>query len=1711
MATIDELSNKRRLLKTRLTKFSNFVNGFNNAHNTITELKLKLNKFMPTWEEFENIQSQIDLEDSSQKQIDERDYFEEQYDFIVAKTQDIISNHEKAQPTTSKSFINSLTPVPIQLPCMNLPTFDGKFENWLSFRDSFNSIMNRSGDVDSIQKLHYLQSSLKPGTFPIIDSLTSKDENFQVAWDYLEKRYGNNRLIQESLIDAILDIPVMAKNSAQSLRNIIDKLFVNLKALENVNVLNVQAEPFIIRIIKRKLDVVTSNEWESTLNSEFPTLKQFEAFLTKRCEKLESLDRDRINSSHQNEIKSVKTALTTQSRISISSNLVCPFCKSDHRLHLCEGFKALLVTKRIEFVKNQKLCLNCLRPNHTVNKCFSSTCRLCHKKHHSVLHIAQDVSSSPKSNTADQSGNGGISTIANCITYNSQTLLSTALITIYDKNNKAHLCRALLDVGSQVNIISKSLAVKLDLKSKAITTNVSGINKGNTPITSYVNVKIKSRTSGYAASIDCLILNAITENIPSYTFPLNTLEIPKGIHLADPEFNKSSEIDILLGSEIFWDLLCVGQIKGQKGQPHWQKTQLGWVVGGKFITKASNQQHHLSHVAISQTNFNLSRFWELEEFTSNPKDLNSDEVACENHFLSNYARTPEGRFCVRLPFTSDASVLGVSHNQALAQFLTLERKLQHKPDQYEQYREFMNEYISMGHMTKALPSEISQYNSFYLPHHAVIKESSSSTKLRVVFNGSAKTTSGLSLNDILMAGPALQNNLISITLRFRSHPFVLKADISKMYRQIAVHENDQKFQLILWRNSSTETIKTYKLSTVTYGTKPAPFLAIRCLNQLAQEHKDTYPRAHKIITQDFYVDDMLTGADSIEELRHIQLEVTQVLALGCFGLHKWSSNVQNFFTAADSVENKNITLNLDSDSEPKTLGLIWDTKHDCFKYTISNFKTNNKITKRTILSNISQIFDPLGLIGPVIIQAKILIQKLWVLAVGWDESIPLSCKTMWENLMSELHLVTTLTIPRYILVNSEIDKSKLQLHAFCDASEAAYGACVYIVSNTFNGEIDSRLLCAKSKVAPLKKITVPCLELCAALLLSRLVKNVTSSLGTTFESVFCWTDSKIVVAWLNSESRRWNTFVANRVSEIQNITSAFVWRHVKSKENPADLISRGVSPSTLIKSELWWNGPQWLRSHQTMWPSEDITIELAHVPEQKRCNITATVSADTEFILNKYSSFIRLQRVIAYILRFASNTQHKSNFSGPLSCTELSAAKRKIILLVQKEKFAEEIVSLQKGNALNKASYLLSLDPFIDTRGLLRVGGRLQRAHINYDEKHQLILPKDHYVTKLIIKYEHEKQLHAGTQATLNSVRESYWPIAGKQCVRKVIRKCITCFKVKPITLKQIMSELPEYRVNPCRVFANCCVDYAGPINIKASFLRSNKTIKSYIALFICSATKAVHLELVTDLTSECFLAALKRFMSRRGKVNTMLSDNATTFVGADNELKRLATLLKSKAFEENVIDQLAIENITWKFIPARSPHFGGLWEAGIKSTKTHLKKVIGTTTLTYEKLYTVLAQIEACLNSRPLTPISNDPNDFQVLTPGHFLIGSPLTTTLDENYQKSPANRLSQWQHLQQMTQHFWKRWSKEYLHQLQQRSKWKTRHAELLQPGTMVLVQDDLLPPLCWPLGRILETFPGADGLVRSASVKTANNTVKRAINKLCILPLEEEPPIS
>ncbi|XP_058448777.1 uncharacterized protein LOC131428752 [Malaya genurostris] len=937
---------------------------------------------------------------------------------------------------------------------------------------------------------------------------------------------------------------------------------------------------------------------------------------------------------------------TNASSTNVAKPKACDMCGDSHYLYSCPEFRKINLRQRTDLVRQKNLCMNCLRSNsHYARNCSGSRCRTCSKKHHTLLHpesvdpnpasgghttkstcyVAIQSNSEPSvlhssqspSNTRvpiQQQVTSLVTATQAALVSPSQVLvpgtvfLPTALVNIRNPNGHIVTARCLLDCASQRNFVSTSFCERLQLSRRRLlhAIPISGIGNKTTRVEHQTTITISSRVTSFSMKCSMLVLPSITVKLPQSTTEARHWPIPKHIELADPTFAVSGDIDLILGAVHFFRILRYGRISLGDDLPLLQNTEFGWVVSGECLLAHHDQSdpHNCQFSNPCAIDELVNRFWQLEE-VHDTKGWSPSERYCEEHFTRNTTRDTDGRYTVKLP-KRDELLWQLKDNRynAIRRFFSLERSLGLSPERKSMYQQFIHEYFRLGHMREIRPDEDDVQLQYFLPHHAVMKLDSATTKLRTVFDASCRSKSGISLNDVLLAGPTIQDSLVTIVLRFRIHQFVISADIEKMYRQIVVHPDDQPLQRIVWRDDPSSDLKTFQLRTVTYGTSCAPFLATRVLQQLADDEGHRYPLAESSLRHDFYVDNLLSGSDNAQSLAATCEQLISMLTSAGLPLRQWSSNCQMVLnTIPLELRETQTLLDLDHESSVTTLGLRWEPSTDLLSFKTPNWKEYTVLNKRAILSQISSLFDPLGLIGPTISKAKIMLQNLWRLQLDWDTPVAKSFACQWYDFQQNLSALTDLRVSRPVISPGY---DRVEIHGFSDASEAAYGACIYLRSIQSEGSCTVRLLISKSKVAPIGTQTIPRLELCAAQLLARLltqVQNSTNVIGT----VYLWTDSSIVLNWIATSPSAWKTFVANRVAEIQELTSHVEWNHVPSKDNPADLISRGMDLQELLTNDLWWTGPQWLNSTLAPWPEKYTGASQQSTESRKSRKTVATL------------------------------------------------------------------------------------------------------------------------------------------------------------------------------------------------------------------------------------------------------------------------------------------------------------------------------------------------------------------------------------------------------------------------------------------------------------------------------------------------------------------------
>lgn len=1212
-----------------------------------------------------------------------------------------------------------------------------------------------------------------------------------------------------------------------------------------------------------------------------------------------------------------------------------------------------------------------------------------------------------------------------------------------------------------------------------------------------------------------------------------------------------ADVEMLIGMNAHSAMEPWKIIHSQDDGPFAIKTTLGWVVCGPLKKDNDHKPSHFSHgasvnrVSVSSVDSMLLRQYN-HDFPEQACEEKSEMSREDIQFMQCVTETTkkiDGHYCIGMPLRNKDVVMPNNKCVAEQRASSLKRKLAKNPGFHDDYKAFVSDLLSKGYAVEVPANERNRNDGrvWYIPHHGVVHPQKG--KLRVVFD-CASSFQGKSLNEELLQGPDLTNSLVGVLTRFRHDHIALISDIEAMYHQVRVPDEDSDLLRFLWwpEGDLNQPLREYKMVVHLFGAKSSPSCANYALRRTAEDGKDrSSPEAVATVLKHFYVDDCLVSASDDEKATSLTTDLIALCESGGFHLAKWSSNSREVLSSLPENERAKEIKNLDLDKDElpmeRALGVDWCIESDSFKFRI--LVKNMPVTRRGILSVVSSIYDPLGFLSPFILLAKTIVQSLCRIKLTWDEEIPEDVANRWFAWLSDLSQFANFSVRRCIKPEGFGSVVSAQLHHFSDASEKGYGVVSYIRIQNSHGQVHCSFLLGKSRVTPLKPVTVPRLELTAATIAVKMDKLMKQELRMDLKESVLWTDSTTVLRYIDNDGARFKTFVANRVSTIRENTRPAQWRYVSTSSNPADHASRGMKAEQFMKCQSWIEGPDFLTKDESHWPvllefSREISDDDAEVKRKITVNIINAVNSSTDplfKLIHHHSNWHRLRKAVAWMLRlkelltnlcerrkiFESQTQsqdsqdvkpksvdnHMQKWKSGLKGTHLTVndtrrAETAIIQFSQRQTFHEELCALQKGDKIKRSSFIVRLDPFLQD-GVLRVGGRLHQAALPEHTRHPAILAKNHHVTTLIIRNAHEETGHGGRNHTLTRLRERVWICKGNAAVRRVISKCVQCRKRQAAVGEQKMANLPPDRLQPDHPpFTNVGVDYFGPFEAK----RGRARVKRYGVLFTCLTVRAVHIEIAHSLDTDSCINAVRRFIARRGQVEVMRSDNGTNLVAAEHELRKAL-----KEWNQSQISEALLQRgVTWIFNPPAGSHHGGIWERQIRTVRKVLTSVLKLQCLDDECLHTVMCEVEAVINSRPLTKSSDDIDDLEPLTPNHLLLLKGKPALPPGTFQKDDLYCKRRWRQVQYISDIFWKRWSREYLPLLQERQKWLEKKRNVKE-GDVVLIVDERAPRGSWLMGKVEKTIPDAQGFVRRVLVKTKTNTLERPIDKLCLLLEMEE----
>ena len=1577
---------------------------------------------------------------------------------------------------------------------LEIPKFESEPKDFFQWKEKFERF---TASLDEESKYDYLFVSTTGKAHHYVANKGSYGE----AMEKLKEIYGNIHAILGILIEEIKALPIVRKGDFKAFEQLTFQVNDFHDRLKLMGLEREAENSYILKEIECKLNQEDSQKWLESLGNRIDTRRVDD--LLHWLEVQTKLRRiSNISFSYSNYRRDGNNTSNYNSRhrpsnnINTATNAYCAICNENaHEVRSCPKFISSPIDEKWIIVRKLRLCFQCLGENHYRDKCVAPKCQYCSRTHDSMLHNSfQQVPNEWNNKDINEHNSNTISLEKMGKPREEQpchrgapprSYLPIVRATVINKERRVNVI-TILDSGSELNVINTRLCNKLGLSGTPITINIIGI-AGNTiqRYTKIVDVIVEDRM-GLLTPVQCIVLDKTCGN--ALMINRNVFASFGDIKVPEKEIvTRGGEVELLIGMNCP-RLHQQISLYGKHNSLMIMETRFGpTVVGRAPENYPGNYECGIFNVCRMSLNHEENNLWKIAEAETagikaecECKKKTDEEILFENCMKDAWSIDEEGRFEVRLPWKMEPQFLENNRLQVLKRSEALEKRLAKNPKVLELFNEQVDEMVTTGVLRKTAPD----YPKRYIPLIAVVDLHRESTKVRVCLDSKSKFF-GFSLNDTLLKGKHVMSDILQIVRRFRSGKYTLIGDISKMFWQIKITEKDQLYHGVIYKGES------YVFTRVCFGNKPSPPIAEMGMVRVAEHGKFSHPHASQALLFKRFMDDILDSNSKIEVLRTTRNEMDGLIGKFGFNIKEWYSN------------DKERGMNLKS---KKILGIQYNTETDNLVAGIEQIK-ELRVTKRRILSRIAEIWDPLGITAGVCLTGKLLFQSITRLNYNWDTLIENEeVINAWKKWNQEMENCKDLLVARSILPSQQYEKECLscEIIGFSDGSNVGYGCVNYLKwKNADQSIIDIKFLCAKAKVAPIKGNTIPRNELCGALNLARLTWSLIASLEKTedFRNISTgqsklFSDSTTILSWVNSPAINYKPYVKNKVIEIQNLVPSSTWGYIPSNKNKsADLLSKGCGRKEL---EIIINGPDILKVPERDWPT---------LPENRKIDESNELRVETKLTIAtfsqplaevcKYSSWRKLIRITGYIIRFVNKIRKDKavketeyDYYGNLSKHEIASAEKYWFKYAQQE-IREENKFLEK------------YTPFEDEHGLKRISGRLGQSEIfDYDRKHPILLPFSNPISKLIMLDLHEKLLHPGHTRVLAESRNKYWIVNGRRLAKSIGHNCITCRRWRGKELNQLMSDLPKNRIqHGCAPFENTCIDYSGPSYIK--FGRRQR-IKCYGIVFTCLTTRAVYLDLATDLSIDKFLLALRRFISTYGTPKNIHSDNGSNFKGAARELSQMINRWKRNNPEHIELKEfLASYNIKWTFGTPLAPHHNGVVESIVKSVKGALNKVIKDIVVSEEEYRTILLEIQDLINSRPLWPHNDGDIDEPPICCNDLLRPRGLLTQPQKLNNGSPRTR---YEYIQKVVNEWWKVWLRNFVPSLQIRSKWwKTR--ENVNIGDIVLLVDPNIKRGRWQMGIITDTYPGKDNRIRSVKVKTSTGCYDRPITKLSLLLTKEE----
>lgn len=1659
----------------------------------------------------------------------------DRYQFPATST----PNSNTNAPTSSNAPTNSSAPtisgVPPTLASAilstqryeELPKFDGRDPSlWIKFEATYD--YQRRIGVDEDRRTSNLISALGGEAYDLVQDRLMLRQNPDQIVDDLRDIYANSDMVLKRLMKEIMIAKPPKEQPKHLLRQfavLVKRLVVHLTHYERLDQLNnVLLEDSIVE----KLRDEHKDAWGAIkLTNPNANLQDMANFLLQRSKDLSAVPPERhpkkssvkqrpatsLNfhqpndsddyASATSETSDTENATVATVRLRAKRTMSCYDCAGSHRLITCRTFLNRSVADRTLIVDTKKICTSCLgSTDHRAEECDKlKQCPhlQCNQTHHQLLHPVPPPTPEPIQTNLTEPRVIGVN---NSNGKGRKIIYGVVPLYIRSASGQEHLVYAMIDTGSGITLMKKSLSQKLNLS--GVSTNIrlrwtdSDTEINEISLKTIIEVRVPGQqrylTLNDVHTIDKLDLPVQSQSAQQFSH----LKHMRGVPI--PEYNEAVP-ELIIG--LPHSSLCAGRRLrfGEDNEPVANKTALGWVVYGP--NSAPQHRYVMTNIHESNEDNASDQLQRLERLVRQSMALESfgvfgGKAPYQNRHekrvrqIVDTTMTQIGdRYFIGLFWKDDNTVLPNSFNMAKGRLKTTEAAVK-RCGLLDWTNKKIAEFVTKGFARVATETDLKTpwHRVWYLPIFVVDNPDKVPRKPRIVMDGAA-TVGGKSLNDFLLAGNEFPASMIGALLRFRTHKYAVTGDVQAMYHQVKIIPEDQQCQRFLWRNGNTSVPPTvYIFTSMTFGLTCSPAAAQLVKNHQARKYQFTDPASYDALTAGTYVDDYLDSQPTAElaaSTTNRSIEIMAEINFHLVGFQSNSIKVTKMLPVNNVKQEELVDMDFDSKYLPtaKILGMNWDRANDKFVFRINQSMINevqkliHNPTKRQLLRVVMKVFDPLGFLAHVTIRGRMILQHVWREGIDWDDTLPehLTDKTRKFIELIQGH-VERFQMPRWHGVNP--NETTVTLHIFTDASEHAMAAVGYFKFTDRDGNSTVSFVFGKAKVMPLKTLTIPRAELTAAVIGVRIGKEIAKLHSIDPATIQYWTDSKCVLAQLNT-NRKLQVFQSSRVGEILEFSSPEQWRYVPSDDNPSDYGTK-EKPNPFDPNCPWFTGPKFLRG-EGEWPeqfskAEIDSIAITTIQVKPTPCFPLMKSISVEYLNNWYA----LRRIVARRIRFINvKFMKRSSPGGYITPDEFIAAEDYIFASVQYESFTAEYNELYQGGSVSEGSVLYQLRPTITENGVIRMTSRLENSSVSYRARKPAILPNDHPIVKVYIQQHHDNFAHIGEETIIASLRRQTWILNVRTAVRRIARDCQFCIKRRAKPSPPIMADLPAQCTDiNAYPFEHTGMDVFGPLWV--SMGRGKAPQKRWVIIFTCLITRAVWFEIIENMTSDITFCAIQNFSTRNGPIKHLYSDLGTNFTGVANELKRIRKQLASKLSERH--------DIWWHLNPTDTPHFGGRWERLIQSTKKALNVLQhGEERFSDFNLQRALNHVANMMNSRPLTQAPIDPDNLEVLTPNHFIngrathpikLGDDSTKYLNYGKVKNLVNSVM-------------KRWAKEYLPTLTKRNKWLNSEKNL-EIDDMVLIADNSKPQLQWKMARVTRLFPGKDGVVRVVEIATTTDEIDK-----------------